>query len=122
MILGVLYLLSGVAKQHNAHTVFNVLQGVFDNHLISKCKLASKIQISSRTDAGVHALGNTAHFDLELSPQFRENAIERTQARKWFSEDAHEHICADIKSSLNRHFIEENYPIRLFEKIVCILS
>lgn len=93
-------------------TVHNVLHSFFDDFLADKCTLASKIHISSRTDAGVHALANTAHVDLQLNPKFREQAIEKSPAREWFSEEAHEHVCADIRRTMNQLFVDQNFPIR----------
>ena len=113
-----IWISSGVAKQHNALTVYNVLHSLLDESLSNQCRLASKIQISSRTDKGVHALANTAHFDLELDPKFREQAIKSTPARHWFSEDVHQVVCSQIMQKLNRLLMNENYAIRLLTTLL----
>ena len=54
---------SGWQKQKNAITV----QDQIESSLKNLTKKNIKIMGSGRTDAGVHALGQVAHFDLEES-------------------------------------------------------
>lgn len=57
-----------------------------------KHELKSDIKISSRTDAGVHAVSNTAHFDLESTSS---------------------NLGLYIKECLNKHFIQNRHFIRI---------
>lgn len=90
------WLFSGVAKQLNSvHTVHNVIFKNLKESFGENFQLKSNICISSRTDAGVHALSNTAHFDLEtLEP------------------NCYDGICAHIKNKLNNNFIQHKNHIR----------
>ncbi|RMZ94621.1 tRNA pseudouridine synthase-like 1, partial [Brachionus plicatilis] len=90
---------SGVAKQLNSvHTVHNVIFKNLKESFGENFQLKSNICISSRTDAGVHALSNTAHFDLEtLEP------------------NCYDGICAHIKNKLNNNFIQHKNHIRILD-------
>lgn len=55
---------SGYQKQPNANTIQGVLEGVLTKINSNKQVLVSA---SGRTDAHVHALGQRAHFDLDIS-------------------------------------------------------
>ncbi len=63
---------NGVAKQtdEKSITVHNVIESYMKmfGQKNSSFLLKSHLHISSRTDAGVHALLNTAHFDIMAPP------------------------------------------------------
>lgn len=85
-----------MAKQLNCvHTVHNVIFKNLQESFSQSFELKSNICISSRTDAGVHALSNTAHFDLATQEQV-----------------SSDEICAEIKNLLNRNFIQDQNHIR----------
>lgn len=85
-----------MAKQLNSvHTVHNVIFKNLKESFEEKFDLKSNICISSRTDAGVHALSNTAHFDLLIN---KPNSFNK--------------ICDDIKNQLNKKFIQDQNHIR----------
>lgn len=81
---------SGVARQPNQHTVSNVIENTLEQ-LTSECELKSNFFVSSRTDAGVHALANTAHCDLLTHPDGQ----------------------ANLQKSLNSLLIKNNHSIRI---------
>jgi tRNA pseudouridine38-40 synthase len=62
-------LFSGFQTQHNANTIQAEVEKAMSVLLHSTIKEGSKITLtgSSRTDAGVHALQNFFHFDIEIS-------------------------------------------------------
>ncbi|CAF0828737.1 unnamed protein product [Brachionus calyciflorus] len=88
---------SGVAKQtNNPNTVHNVIHDNLKNTLVNSYDVKSDIRISSRTDAGVHALLNTAHFDLLKLDDLDD-----------------QDLCKNIKNSLNTIFIDKKILIRV---------
>lgn len=52
----------GFQKQPNAHTVEEAVENALSTYLREEVDISG----SSRTDTGVHALHNTAHFDVNL--------------------------------------------------------
>ncbi len=58
------------------------------------------MKISSRTDAGVHALANTAHFDLALNESYSKCKTSRAE------------IGELIKNSINENMIRTGNLIR----------
>lgn len=52
---------AGFQRQDNVETV----QGVLEKAIHDFCQQDIKITVAGRTDAGVHALGQIAHFDLD---------------------------------------------------------
>jgi tRNA pseudouridine(38-40) synthase len=93
---------NGVAKQTDdkSVTVHNVIESYLKNTYKTIFKdffeLKSHIHISSRTDAGVHAFLNTAHFDL---------IIKNDEANL-------NNLCKQTRYVLNRQLIKNDHSIR----------
>ncbi len=85
-------------------TISNVIEDSLKT-LSSMCSLKSNLVVSSRTDAGVHAIVNTGHFDIELNEEFlRTSTYEGHHGiRK---------MCILLKDNLNQIFISNNHFIR----------
>ena len=89
---------NGVAiqKDKDSYTVHNVIESYIKNYNKDLFELKSPhIHISSRTDAGVHALLNTAHFDLI----FNETSCS-------------ENVSSFLTNHLNKKFIQDGHLIR----------
>ncbi len=70
--------------------------------------------LSSRTDAGVHAVSNTMHLDLKLKKDFSQFANDNEFASSF------------LKEEVNEHLVKNNLMIRYFsllklENIITIL-
>lgn len=91
-------------------TVHNVIKTVLCK-LTDEFKVKSDIYISSRTDAGVHAIKNTAHFDVELNRDYLNSLNAGVDVP---SVDALDHTFVPdrIRNYLNEFFISNNVPIR----------
>lgn len=76
--------------------------GVIENVIKNLTPIESvfKTSLSSRTDAGVHAVSNTMHLDLKLKKEFIQHADDDAFTKSYFKEAA------------NESFIQNNYPIR----------
>jgi tRNA U38,U39,U40 pseudouridine synthase TruA len=83
-------------------TVSNVIEDSLKT-LSNMCSLKSNLVVSSRTDAGVHAIVNTGHFDIELNEEFLRTSTDENGIRK---------MCILLKDNLNEIFISNNHFIR----------
>lgn len=90
---------SGVAKQLNSDlTILNVIGNCLKS--LKSIELVSAINLSSRTDAGVHALSNTMHLDLKFNDEcFRSDGL-----------------CEYLKENLNECLVSKNHLIRYFDR------
>ena len=87
-----------MARQKNTNlTIANTIENCIKK-LRPLCELKSNFFISSRTDAGVHAIENTGHFDLEI------NQVD-TKLKS-------DQLLERFRSQLNDVFIQENHAIR----------
>lgn len=62
--------------------------------------------MSSRTDAGVHAISNTGHFDLEFNEELLKGASFQS------GHQGIDEICSLLKNNLNELLISTNHFIR----------
>ncbi len=83
-----------MARQTSQHTVSNVIEETFQQLSPTVCELKSNFFVSSRTDAGVHALSNTAHCDLIIPGDSTCSLIH-------------------IQKSLNDLFIQNDHSIKI---------
>lgn len=73
------------------------------------CNLKSKICISSRTDAGVHSLSNSGHFQLEFKEEFLRKKLNIDNLNATTNQKL---VCDYLKNKLNDLFIENDFLIR----------
>ena len=107
---------SGVARQNEGtFTVANIIEDLFKS-LQSKCELKSKFYVSSRTDAGVHAICNTGHLDLNLGENYLSQLMNLGSPSPPSLQNHHQQLndllCQDLMTSLNNLLIKQNYLIR----------
>ena len=92
---------SGVAAQnHTENTVHHHLESSLNKLSDSVGRLKSRVWISSRTDAGVHALENTAHCDILLNEDA--SSLPSLQTT----------LCKRLKDDMNECFVRNNTLIR----------
>ena len=75
--------------------------------VIEKCikelkpiSILSKTNLSSRTDAGVHAVSNTMHIDLKIDYDYLKSLSDQN------------FICTYLKDNINELMIKKNHLIR----------
>ena len=113
-------MISGVAEQRNQphiETVFSCLTKALEL-LKEKPVLPSILSISSRTDAGVHALHNTAHIDID----FDYKSLSYKYPFNYHEDEKH---CSQLISEINNILVNQNHLIRYskgnFNSIIWIL-
>uniref|UniRef100_A0A8D0BQ36 tRNA pseudouridine synthase n=1 Tax=Salvator merianae TaxID=96440 RepID=A0A8D0BQ36_SALMN len=111
-------LLRGVVKIPSTHPVLGV-ENYLEKATEALCpSVPCKFTISSRTDSGVHALCNSAHFDVErpegLSP-FSEEALVRTLNKALRPEPIHILAARRVPRSFHARFsaLSRTYVYRL---------